>query len=150
VVRGLGLLLSNNQESTPIRCAVAHFQASDGVFRADRIVLDTGPVLVTGAGAIDMNAERLDLKVQGHPKKLRLVRLMLPIEAKGPLMRPHLGVEPGKAIAQGGVAAALASFLSPLAAILPFIDPGLAKDANCAGLLGQAAHEGAPVKTAAR
>jgi len=150
VVKGLGLLLSHNQESTPIRCAVAHFQAVDGVFRADRIVLDTGPVLVTGAGAVDMRTERLDLKVQGHPKKLRLVRLMLPIEAKGSLMRPKLGVEPGRAFAQGGVAAALASFLSPLAAILPFIDPGLAKDANCAGLLGQAAREGAPVKSAVR
>ena len=36
------------------------------------------------------------------------------------------------------------------AAILPFIDPGLAKDANCAGLIAEAGRQGAPVKTAAR
>ena len=150
VVKGLGLLLSKSQESTPIRCGVAHFQATDGVFRADRIVFDTGPVRVTGSGAVDMNTERMNLKLQGHPKKLQLVRLMLPITAQGPLMRPKLGVEPGAAIAQGGAAAALASVLSPLAAILPFIDPGLAKDANCAALIGEAARDGAPVRTARR
>ena len=148
VVKGLGLLLSKDQQSTPIRCGVAHFQAVNGVFSADRIVFDTGPVLVTGAGTVNMDSERLDLKVQGRPKKFRLVRVMLPITAEGPLRRPKLGVQPGSAIAQGGAAVALASFLTPLAALLPFIDPGLAKDANCAGLIADAAHQGAPVKTA--
>jgi hypothetical protein len=62
---------------------------------------------------------------------------------------PKLGVEPGAAIAQGGIAAALGSALSPLAAILPFVDPGLAKDANCQALVADAAHDGAPVTKAA-
>jgi uncharacterized protein involved in outer membrane biogenesis len=149
VVKGLGLLLSKNQESTPIRCGVAHFQAVNGVFNADRIVFDTGPVLVTGSGSINMDSERLDLQAQGHPKNFSLVRLQLPVTAEGSLLQPKLGVQPGKAIAQGGAAVALASVLSPLAVILPFIDPGLAKDANCAGLIGEAASKGAPVRTAA-
>ena len=120
-----------------------------GVFNADQIVVDTGPVLVTGGGSINMDTERLDLKVQGHPKKFRLLRLMMPITAEGPLLHPKVGVEPGKAIAQAGAGVALASFLSPLAAILPFIDPGLAKDANCGGLIAEGAQHGAPVKGAA-
>jgi hypothetical protein len=74
---------------------------------------------------------------------------VLPITAKGSLLRPQLGVQPGAAIAQGGAAAALASFLTPLAAVLPFVDPGLAKDANCVGLIAQAGQQGAPVRTAA-
>jgi hypothetical protein len=40
--------------------------------------------------------------------------------------------------------------VSPLAAILPFVDPGLAKNADCAGLVSEAAQKGAPVKTARR
>ncbi|MDB5445890.1 MAG: AsmA family rane protein [Phenylobacterium sp.] len=148
VVKGLGLLLSKNQQSTPVRCGVAHFQAVNGVFNADQIVFDTGPVLVTGSGSINMDTERLDLKVQGHPKKFQLVRVKLPITAQGTLLHPKLGVQTGAAMAQGGAAAALGVFLSPLAAILPFIDPGLAKDANCAGLIGEAKAAGAPVKTA--
>jgi uncharacterized protein involved in outer membrane biogenesis len=146
VVKGLGLLLSKDQDKTEIRCGVAHFQAVDGVFTAKELVFDTGPVLVTGGGTINMDSEKLDLKAQGHPKKFRLVRLMLPITAKGTLLSPKLGVQPGAAIAQGGVAAALASFLSPIAVVLPFIDPGLAKDANCASLLAEAKTQGAPVK----
>ena len=146
VVKGLGLLLSKDQQTTPIRCGVAHFQATDGVFSADRIVVDTGPVLVTGSGAVNMDTERLDLKVQGHPKKFQIVRLKLPILAQGTLLHPKMGVQPGQAIAQGGAAAALGAFLTPLAAILPFIDPGLAKDANCAALIAEAGQHGAPVK----
>jgi hypothetical protein len=43
---------------------------------------------------------------------------------------------------------ALASVLTPLAVILPFVDPGLAKDANCVALIADGAAEGAPVKSA--
>jgi hypothetical protein len=37
--------------------------------------------------------------------------------------------------ADQGLAAVLAAIAAPLATILPFIDPGLAEDANCAALL---------------
>jgi hypothetical protein len=76
------------------------------------------------------------------------VRLRAPITVKGSLAHPVLGVEAGKAVAQGGIAAAL-GFLNPIAAIAAFIDPGLAKDANCGPLLAQAKAKGAPVKAAA-
>jgi hypothetical protein len=39
-------------------------------------------------------------------------------------------------------------FLNPVASLLAFIDPGLAKDANCGPLLRQAKAQGAPVKAA--
>ena len=145
VIKGLGLL--NKKDMTPIRCGVANFQTRGGVMRAENIILDTGPVLVKGQGTINLATERVDLKFRGHDKKFRLVRVLLPITAKGPIMAPKLGVEPGAALAQGGVAATLGSLLSPLAAILPFVDPGLAKDANCAALIAEARSEGAPVKT---
>ena len=149
VVKGLGLLLSKDTTTTPIRCGVAHFQARNGVMRADNIVLDTGPGLVTGRGEIDLRSERMDLRVRGQDKSFRLVRVLVPVTAKGSLTAPRIGVESGPALAQGGVAAALGTLLSPLAAILPFVDPGLAKDANCGALIAEAARDGAPVKAAA-
>jgi uncharacterized protein involved in outer membrane biogenesis len=149
VVKGLGLLLSKDKSTTPIRCGVAHFKTSGGVMTANQIVFDTGPVIVTGSGTVNLGTERMAFRVQGHPKEFRLVRLMLPVTAQGPIRSPKLGVEPGKAIAQGGVALALGALLSPLAAILPFVDPGLAKDANCGAILAGAKAEGAPVAKAA-
>jgi uncharacterized protein involved in outer membrane biogenesis len=149
VVKGLGLLLSKDQQKTDVRCAVAQFDTRNGVMNAQRIVFDTDPVLGQGSGSIDLGRERMDFRIQGKPKKAQLLRVLLPVTVQGPIRGPHIGVEPGKAIAQGGLALALGSVLSPLAAILPFVDPGLAKDANCQALVADASQQGAPTKTAA-
>lgn len=148
VVKGLGLLMKKDTSTTPIRCAVAHFDTRNGMMTADNIVFDTGPVLVSGKGTVNLATERMDFRLRGHDKKFRLVRVLLPVTVKGPLMAPKLGVEPGAALAQGGAAVTVGSLLSPLAAILPFIDPGLAKDANCGGLLAEAKAQGVPVNSA--
>jgi uncharacterized protein involved in outer membrane biogenesis len=148
VIKGLGLYNSKSQKTTAIRCAVVNFQAKSGVLTADRLVFDTDPVLVTGSGQVNLDSERLAFHVQGHPKKVQILRLLVPVDVAGPIRSPTLKLEKGQAIAQGGVAVALATALSPLAAILPFVDPGLAKDANCQGLVSEASAKGAPVKTA--
>ncbi|MES2896718.1 MAG: AsmA family protein [Pseudomonadota bacterium] len=150
VTKGLGLLLAKDKSKTPVRCAVAHFQVKDGVMTANRIVFDTGPVLGTGKGSIDLETERMDFRIEGHPKEARLIRLTAPITIKGPLTGPKIGVESGRAIAQGGFAALLATVAAPLAVVLPFVDLGLAKDAACGALIADAAREGVPVKVTRR
>jgi uncharacterized protein involved in outer membrane biogenesis len=143
LINGLGLLLADDKSDTNLRCAVAHFDASGGVFRADRFVFDTDPVRVEGHGSIDLNTETLNLVVQGKPKEFRIGRVRAPILITGPLAHPQIGIRAQDAILQGGVAVALGVLFAP-AAILPFVDPGLAKDANCAGILSQAHAQGAP------
>ena len=149
VTKGLGLLLAKNQDKTDIRCAVADFKAQNGLLTANRVVFDTGPVLATGSGSVNLGTEQVDVRVEGHPKEFRLVRLTAPITIRGSILGPpKIGVETGKAIAQGGFAAVLATVASPLAAILPFVDAGLAKDAACGALIAEAGQKGAPVKPA--
>jgi uncharacterized protein involved in outer membrane biogenesis len=147
VFKGLGLLFAKNQDKTDLRCAVADFDTKNGVMTANHIVFDTGPVLGLGSGSINLDTERMDFRLQGHPKKFRIGHLAAPITVTGPIMAPKPGIQAGGAIAQGGVALALSSVLSPLAAILPFIDAGLAKDAPCGALIAQAEQRGAPVAT---
>ncbi|WP_372785482.1 AsmA family protein [Phenylobacterium sp.] len=149
LIKGLGLLFSKNQTTTPIRCGVAHFSAKGGVLSADRLVVDTGPVLIDGGGVINLDTEQLAFKVRGHPKKFQLVRLLVPVTVSGPMLAPKVGVEKGRAFAQGGAAVALGALLSPVAVLLPFVDAGLAKDANCAALLAQGAAPAAPARPAA-
>ena len=79
--------------------------------------------------------ESLALTIQGKPKDLRLLRLMVPITIGGHLKDPSIGLNPVPLGAQAGVATALGVVLTPLAAVLPFIDVGLAEDANCAALM---------------
>jgi uncharacterized protein involved in outer membrane biogenesis len=104
--------------------------------------MDTTNVLITGHGNVDLQTEKLDLALQGDPKKIRLVRLRSPIKVEGSLAKPHVGINPEKALLQAGAGTVLATLLTPIAAILAFIDPGLAKNADCSALVAQAAPDG--------
>ncbi len=148
VLDALGLTLSGDRSSTQIRCAVADFSARNGNFQAGRFVFDTEPVRVDGQGSIDMKTESVNLSLQGKPKNFQLVRLKAPITVTGKLESPQLGVNAQPAVAQGALGVGL-GLLSPLASLLAFIDPGLAKDANCAAALSDAKAQGAPVKASA-
>jgi AsmA family protein len=141
VSRGLGLILTKNEGKTDIRCGVANFKASGGELQASTFVIDTTNVLVTGQGDINLQNETLDLSLQGKPKKARMLRLRTPITVRGTLLQPKIGVNPGKLAAQTGGAVALGALLTPVAAVLAFVDGGLAKDANCGALLGEAKQE---------
>lgn len=145
VASALGLLLTKDQSEIDVRCAVADFSAKNGVMALRQFVFDTPVVMATGEGIVDLKNEQIDLAIRGHPKKPQLIRLRAPITIKGPLDRPAIGVDARSAIVQGGIAAGVALVLSPLAAILPFVDPGLGKDADCAALLAQANAQGARV-----
>ena len=138
VSRGLGLILAKNEQKTEVRCGVANFAANNGDLKATAFVIDTTNVLVTGQGQIDLNNETLDLSLRGQPKKVRILRLRTPIMLRGTLLQPKIGVQAGKLAAQTGGAVALGTLLTPVAALLAFVDGGLAKDANCAALIGQA------------
>jgi uncharacterized protein involved in outer membrane biogenesis len=138
IAKGLGLLLSKDQTESELRCGVASFESDQGRLNAKTIVIDTTNVLIAGHGDVNLRTERIDLAVQGDPKKLRLLRLRSPIEVTGTLMKPRVGLDPAKTALQAGAGAALATLLTPVAAVLAFIDPGLAKNADCSALLAQA------------
>ncbi len=146
--KGLFLLLANSNDQTPVRCAVADFHAQNGILTANRIVLDTGVVLALGKGQVNLKDETVDLRLEGKPKKFRLIRIAAPITLRGRLEAPKAGVDLSKAAGQLAIAGAVGAFVSPLAVILPFVNPGLAKDADCSSLLTEAAQQGAPVTKA--
>jgi len=150
VIKGLGLYLAHDQRPTGVRCAVADFQANGGVLTARNLVLDTDPVLATGKGSINLATERLDLQLQGHPKRFQLIRLASPVTVSGALKAPKVGVKAGAAPLQAAIGVALGALVSPVAAILPFIDPGLHKNADCGALVAEAQSRGAPVRATAR
>ena len=126
-LRALGLLLTKNQQDVPIRCAVAHFKAADGTLTAQDMVIDTDPVMISGAGQIHLDSESLDLSVHGNPKSLRLLRLRTPMLIQGTLAHPvvHFPVKGSR---------------------LMLADPGRGKDVDCAALLGGPGSVPAPVR----
>jgi hypothetical protein len=112
-LRAFGLLLTKNQQQTPLRCAVADLEARDGTLSVRRLVADTAPVLITGTGQIHLDTETLDLAISGHPKGVRLIRFRSPVLVRGTLSHPTIDVR-----AHG----------------LQLVDPGTANDADCEAL----------------
>ena len=143
VVKGLGLVLTGNQDKAEIRCGVANFKAEGGVFAAQDIVFDTEKVLVLGRGEVDLGTEILDLTLTGQPKKFRFFRIKSPVEVRGTLKKPKVGLKPGNTPGQVALATALGVLATPLASVVAFIDPGLAKDADCGALIAEAERQGA-------
>jgi hypothetical protein len=138
VAEGIGLLVKKPDDRAAIRCGVAQFGVESGTAHVQNIVFDTQNVLIKGGGQVYLGSEKLDMTIQGQPKKVRVVRVRAPVEIRGQLLKPSFKLETGHLLKQGAIGAALGTVLSPVAAILAFVDPGLAKDQNCAQLLAQA------------
>ena len=150
VAKGIGLLVQHPNDKAPIRCAVAQFDLTTGTAHAQDLLMDTQDVVIKGLGQINLGSEKLDLTLQGQPKKLRLFRLRSPIEIGGELKKPSFRLKPGKLVEQGAAGAVLGTLLTPVAAILAFVDPGLAKNEDCAQLLAQAQQHPPPQPPAGR
>lgn len=150
VVKSIGLLLSKNEQKTELRCAVADFRAKDGLLTAQTVLMDTTPTLVRGSGTINLKDEQLDLRLKGDPKKPQLLRLNAPITLKGPLVAPKLGIQATPAIGQTGLGVAIGALVNPVAALLPFLDAGDARQIDCPDLTAQAAPKVPAPKVARR
>lgn len=148
VVRGLGLVLTKKHQQTALHCGIADFEAHRGIATVKQVVFDTPVVIITGKGDVNLRDEHLDLQLNGEPKKFRIGVLRTPIEIRGTLRHPAIGVKASKLVAQGAIAAALGVVGTPLAAIAAFVDPGLNKSADCQALLADARSMGAPLRTA--
>jgi uncharacterized protein involved in outer membrane biogenesis len=127
-LRGLGLVATKSRKEIPLRCAVAEFSDRAGTLTAKRLLADTDPVLITGEGQIHFDTETLDLAISGHPKRMRLFRFRAPVLVKGTLTHPSIDVQARK---------------------LTLVDPGNAKDADCAALESAAAPSAAAPSAAA-
>ena len=118
-LRGLGLTLSHSRRETDVRCAVAVFAAHEGVLTSRTIVIDTAPVLIKGEGDIRLEDETLNLTLRGEPKDLRLLRLDAPLLLHGTLAHPSVAIKTHDSSVK-------------------LVDPGNAKDVDCAQLLAAA------------
>jgi uncharacterized protein involved in outer membrane biogenesis len=136
VAKALGLLITGDKQ-IPLNCMVADFKVENGLMTPRALVLDTDASLVKGSGTVNLANEHLDLAIDGDPKSASPLSLGGPITVGGTFRTPDVGLG-AEAIARGAAATALGIFLTPLAAIVAFVDPGDAPDADCTALQQQA------------
>jgi uncharacterized protein involved in outer membrane biogenesis len=140
LLEGLIVLIADGDDrvSAPIACGIVNLLVEDGVAQSRPILLDTADSKITASGKIDLNAETLDLLVEAHPKDPSLLSANQPIQVEGAWRSPNVAPAPG-----GVEDDTLAWLLAPLAALLPFIDLGLADDAPCSRLIAETREQAA-------
>jgi len=137
ILEALGVVLSGDK-SLPFNCLVVDVAAEKGLVRPRALVLDTPETVVTGDGTINLRTEALDLTVLGRAKKPQVLATHVPVHVRGTFANPDISVDPTETVARGAAAVALGVLLTPLASILPLLDPGSGEQPECGKLVQNA------------
>jgi uncharacterized protein involved in outer membrane biogenesis len=137
LAQALGVMLKGD-EQLRVNCNVADLEVEKGVARPKVFVINTDVTTVWIDGTVSLRDESLDLRAVVSPKNFSPLTLRTPVHVKGTFGKPAVSLELGKLAGKAG-AAGLLALLNPLAAIIPFIDPGskdkaAQADADCAAL----------------
>jgi uncharacterized protein involved in outer membrane biogenesis len=126
--------LAGGDQKTAIRCGVASFKVNDGLATSEALVFDTDDTNIGGSGSINLKDETLNLRLSPRPKDKSILSVRTPIYLHGPFSGPSVSLEKGRLATRAG-AAVLLGLINPFAALIPLIETGPGKDANCAELL---------------
>jgi uncharacterized protein involved in outer membrane biogenesis len=132
----LGFLVRGDK-TVRVRCGVLDLEAKDGVFEPRAFVIDTTDTNIKIDGRVDMGEEKLDLTLRPLPKDFSPLALRSPLHVRGTLKNPQIRPD-RELLVKGGAAAALGVLLSPIAALLPLIETGPGKNADCESLVAAA------------
>ncbi|WP_395453187.1 AsmA family protein [Azospirillum melinis] len=137
ILETLGVVISGSKPM-PFNCLVGNMSVQNGVAQVEALVLDTPETLVTGKGRISLRNESLDLRIVGDSKSPQVFATHVPVLVGGTLGNPDIGVDPTESAARGAAAVALGVLLTPLAGVLPFLDPGSEEQPQCGRLVQDA------------
>jgi uncharacterized protein involved in outer membrane biogenesis len=129
--------LLGSDKKADIRCAVMDFPDTGGILNSQIFVIDTTASTIGGHARINLKDETIDAEVSTDPKS-PTITVHAPILITGRLKHPSIGIDPKEAAARGVAAGVLSVFLTPLAAVIPFIEMGVGGDSDCSGLVAQA------------
>jgi uncharacterized protein involved in outer membrane biogenesis len=122
LAESLGLLIKGD-EPLIVQCAVADLQLRGGVLRPQVMVLDTIDSSIFIDGSLSLDQETFDLRAIVNPKDFSPLTLRSPLHLQGTFAKPEFALEKGRlGIKLAG--AVLLGLLSPVAALLPLLDPG--------------------------
>ncbi len=123
-----------------INCAAANLDLVNGVARPKIFAVDTENALINITGTTSFANERLDLTIDPESKGIRIITLRSPLYVRGTFKTPDYGVKPGPLIVRGAVAAALATLVTPAAALLALVSPSEGDANQCRSILSQLKH----------
>ena len=121
-----------------INCGVIAFTVRGGVGAADPILIDTKKNVIVGRGGFSFRNEAIDLAVRADGKKFSLFSGQSPVAVGGYFAAPRVDPISDQLLGRAGAGLGLAIVATPVALIIPFVDPGDAKSAQCGPVLAGA------------
>lgn len=138
LAQSLGFVLTGDK-TVPVRCAVGDFAVENGTMQSRAVVLDTVDTKVLGEGTINLENERMNLRLLAQPKDATFASLRTPLRVEGTLQNPDVIIEKTALLARGAGAVALSAVLTPAAGALALLEPSTGEDSDCDALLQQMA-----------
>ena len=126
--------LAGGDRKTEVRCAAASFEVKDGVATSQSMVFDTDDTNISGSGVVNLREESLDVTLRPEPKDKSILVVRAPVRLHGPFGDLDVEVDKKKIAARIGASVVLGA-INPLAALIPLIETGPGKDADCKKLL---------------
>ncbi len=130
LAQALGVVFKGDQP-LPLQCARLDLDIQNGVVRPRVGVLDNPDTTIRIGGMVDLRNETLDLRAEAKPRDFSPFSLRTPVTVKGTFANPDIGIEGGRLAGKAVGALALGAAVAPLAALLPFMDPGAKDEAGC-------------------
>ena len=123
------------EKPVEINCGVIAFTVRDGIAAADPILIDTRKNVMKGRGGFSFKDESLDLGFRADAKTFSLFSGQSPVRIGGYFASPSIQPITPELLGRAGAGLGLGLLVSPLAAIIAFVDPGDAKAADCGEVL---------------
>ena len=127
---------TTNNPRTDLKCLIARFSVQDGLIKQNAMALATADTNVLGNLSINLGSGELDGRFEAKAHDFSIGSFNTPILLSGTLVKPKIGLETGELVAKGVAAAALGVVLTPVAALVPFIEGGFADSSLCRDYIG--------------
>ncbi|MDO1920639.1 AsmA family protein, partial [Escherichia coli] len=118
-------------------CAAAHLDIAHGVARPQVFAFYTENAVIHVSGTASFASEQLEFTIDPGSKGFRIIPLRSPPYVRGAFKNPKAGEKAEPLIARGAVAAALATRVTPAAALLALISPSDGEANQCRTTLSQ-------------
>lgn len=86
----------DSAKESKVNCAIGRFNLKNGVLTEDSILLDTSRMRVAGRARVDFESESLSVDMAPKAKKPQFFSLATPVQVRGKLTAPKIGVSAGE------------------------------------------------------
>lgn len=143
VAESLGFLLTKDK-STRVRCIIGNFEVNQGIMKTAPFVIDTVDTVINTEGHIDLRKEFVNLRLKASPKDPSILSARVPVNISGQLKSPTVMPDRTRLALKGGASVVLGVLLTPVAALIPWIELGLGDDSACHAMIDEAKADDAP------